>query len=89
MNRKRIDRGESPQLPAVQGVAPIQVVRIRDIRSCKRLLGRLIVQLQKGEIGETTAKTLCFLLTSYAQIASASDFEERLAKLEKLKEEDE
>jgi len=57
-------------------------ILIRDLRSCKRLLGRLIVQLQKGEIAESYSKTLAYLLTVYCELACAADFEERLKKLE-------
>ena len=58
-------------------------IAVRDLRGAKRLLGRIILQLQKGEIEESKSKTLAYLLTVFIEICSASDFEKRIQKLEK------
>jgi hypothetical protein len=57
-------------------------VTVRDARSAKRLLGKIIVALQKGTVSSYLAKDLCYLLSVYVQICQSSDFEERLEKLE-------
>jgi hypothetical protein len=55
---------------------------IRNVKTAKRLLSRLIAGFVRGEIAGQDAKTLAYLLATYCQIVKESDFEERLAALE-------
>lgn len=57
-------------------------IRISKVRDARRLLGKLILEFQKGNIANQDAKDLCYLVTSYVNVAVQSDFEERLQKLE-------
>lgn len=76
---------QQTDLQAVTGTTPYprKPVVVRDARSAKRLLGRLIVALQKREITGCEAKDLCYLLSVYVQIHRESDLEERIVKLER------
>ncbi|MBU1100594.1 MAG: hypothetical protein KKA84_09335 [Bacteroidetes bacterium] len=45
------------------------IVRVKDSQSARRLLSRLITQLQKGEVQNSDAKDLTYLLNNYIQIS--------------------
>jgi len=84
------DKGQNlpiraPQVLVHQGnvrTFPPKPITVRNIRDCKRLLSRLLCQLQRGEIIGQDAKDQCYLLNSYAQIVRDHDFEARLDALE-------
>jgi hypothetical protein len=46
------------------------------------LLSKLIAGFCRGEIDGDNAKTLCYLLVSWVNIARDSDLEQRIEKLE-------
>jgi hypothetical protein len=71
-------KGNSESHPSLLG-KPIRISKVRDAR---RLLGKLILEFQKGNIANQDAKDLCYLVTSYVNVAVQSDFEERLQQLE-------
>lgn len=56
---------------------------VRNLGAAKRLLSRLIAAFCRGEVRGDDAKTLSFLLSTYCQIATGAEFEERLSILEK------
>jgi hypothetical protein len=57
-------------------------VFVTNFRTAKRLLSRLILGFQKGEISGRDSKDLCYLVASFVQIAKDTEIEERLSKLE-------
>lgn len=65
-------------------VFPGKPINPRDGRSARRLLGRVIVAFQKGEIDNQNAKDLAYLLSVYVQMCQQVEIEERLKKLEAL-----
>ncbi len=68
---------------AKQGYPPRRrAIRIKSISDARRLLSRLIFQLQGEEIESRFAKDLCYLAISYVNIARDSDIESRLDELE-------
>jgi hypothetical protein len=58
------------------------VIRVNSLASAKRLLSRLILQLQKKEVTGPEAKDLCYLLTSYVNIHKTNDLETKLLEIE-------
>ena len=61
-------------------------VKVRKLKDAKRLLSRLIVQLQAGTIAGQDAKDLCYLLSTFVQIVRDADLEQRIEKLEAANE---
>lgn len=59
--------------------APVEVHTVKD---AKRLLSRLITQLQEGEIENRTAKDLAYLLQIYVNTIREHELEERLTAIE-------
>lgn len=57
-------------------------VRVKDLKSAKRLLTRLIRGLQVGTITGRNAKDLCYLLTVFITLHKEQDYEERLIAIE-------
>ena len=58
-------------------------IKVDSLKSARRLLSRLIYQLQTKEVDSRVAKDLCYLLISYVNVFKSYEFEERLEKLEK------
>lgn len=89
--KKASEQQQQTELPAVMGSTPSALERkpivVRDARSAKRLLGRLIVAMQKREVLGSEAKDLCYLLSVFVQIHRDSDLEERIVKLEREQKE--
>jgi len=54
----------------------------KNIKGIKRILSKLISAFIKGEIKDQKAKTLCYLLSTFAMIIKDTDFENRLQLLE-------
>jgi hypothetical protein len=61
---------------------PLRPVRVRDLRSAKRLLSRLISQLQRAEVEPVYAKDLTYLLSVFIGLVRGSELEDRVRKLE-------
>lgn len=59
--------------------APIKVL---SAKHAKRLLSRLIYQLQTKEVTGQDAKDIAYLLSIYIQIFNQMELEERIKKLE-------
>ncbi|MCH7972539.1 MAG: hypothetical protein IH949_01375 [Bacteroidetes bacterium] len=57
-------------------------IKVTNLKNARRLLSRLIYQLQTGEVANQTAKDLTYLLISYVNVFKAYEFEQRLIKLE-------
>lgn len=68
-------------------VFPGKIPAVRNTRTAKRLLSRLIAAFCRGEIGGKDAKTLAYLLQTYCQITKDCEFEQlvedRFAAIEK------
>jgi hypothetical protein len=57
-------------------------VEVHNVRDAKRLLSRLITQLQNDEVEDKKAKSICYLLQTYVNITKEYEIEERLRKIE-------
>jgi len=57
-------------------------IKVNNVKTAKRLLSRLIYQLQAGDIHGQKAKDLCYLLSVYIQIFTQSELEDRINALE-------
>ena len=42
-----------------------RAVRVNNVKSARRLIGRLIVNYQRGKISSEYSKTLCYILSTY------------------------
>jgi hypothetical protein len=71
------------RIPLMQGKIPT----VRNLRTCKRLLSRLIAAFCRGEVMGDDAKTLAYLLSTYSQIIQGVEMENRLTQLETLTKE--
>lgn len=58
-------------------------IRVTNLRSAKRLLSRLIYELQRGTIENQTAKDLTYLLVSYVNVFKQYELEKRIDEIEK------
>lgn len=58
-------------------------VMVRDVRTAKRLLGKIILQIQRGQILSETARLLTYCLSTYVSICKDHEFEDRLEEIEK------
>ena len=68
--------------PAASGKRPI---RVRDARSARRMLSRVIDTLQGGSVAKEdreTLRLLVYALSVFTQIFRECEFEERLRQLE-------
>jgi hypothetical protein len=57
-------------------------LRLKDARSAKKLLAKLINQLYRGEIEGDTARDLGYLIRIFLDVVETSDLEKRVALLE-------
>ena len=62
----------------------LRPIRIRSVKDARRLLARILKQLQLEEISENRAKTISYVANSYAKLYEVSELEERVSELEKL-----
>ncbi|NLT52747.1 MAG: hypothetical protein GXX85_17725 [Ignavibacteria bacterium] len=62
-------------------------IKVNNVKTAKRLLSRLIYDLQDNSINGQKAKDLCYLLSVFIQVFNQSELEERINKLEKAKNE--
>lgn len=56
--------------------------KVKDLKSAKRLLGRLISKFISGDIKNQDAKDLAYLLSIFVSIEKDSVIEERIKSLE-------
>jgi hypothetical protein len=89
MNEHRIGVSEVPKVLSLRRPArntPISLrekpLRVRSLRDAKKLLARILVAFQRGEMGGRDAKDLAYLLSVWVQIAKDVELEERLVMLE-------
>ena len=62
----------------------LRPIRVRTVRDARRLLARVLKQLQLEEISESRAKTISYVANSFAKLYEVSELEERVTELEKL-----
>ena len=63
-------------------------IKITNLKSAKRLLGRLIYDLQRGTVSSQLAKDLTYLLNVYVNIFKVYENELRLLELEQVVKKD-
>jgi hypothetical protein len=77
---------KNKNLPAIKNnksnKGEILPIKVTNLKAAKRLLSRLIFNLQKGEIENQTAKDLTYLLTSYVNIFKQYELEKRIEEIE-------
>jgi hypothetical protein len=62
-------------------------IKIKDLNSAKKLLERLIFELQTDAIDPAKAKNITYLLQTYNSVYKADEIETRLSELEKQQKE--
>jgi hypothetical protein len=77
--RKSVAKSEVSKGCPPSSVRPIRITKAKD---AKRLLSRLIFQLQTGEIEGRQAKDITYLLVAFIQIENEIMLEKRVARLE-------
>jgi len=75
MKTKRVNTNPPPLLSGIE--AP------KNINDAKRILSKLISGFIRGEIEDTKAKTLCYLLTVYVSVIRETELEKRISEIEK------
>ena len=58
-------------------------IKVTSLKNAKRLLSRLIFDLQNGTIENQTAKDLTYLLVSYVNVFKQYEIEKRIEEIEK------
>ncbi len=58
-------------------------IKVTSLKNAKRLLSRLIYDLQSGMIENQTAKDLTYLLVSYVNVFKQYEIEKRIDEIEK------
>jgi len=66
---------------------PLRPVKVRSLKDAKRLLSRLIVQLQSGQVTGQAAKDLTYLLSVFLQLVRDHELEQRIKRIEQTMEE--
>ena len=82
MARKSQQSLENEAVSAPLPPMPGRPVRVTKLKDAQRLLSRLITEFQLGNVESRWAKDLCYLVSTFVQVAKESDFEERLRQLE-------
>lgn len=62
---------------------PSNAIKVTNLKQAKRLLSRMIYDLQTGTIENQTAKDLTYLLVSYVNVFKQYEIEQRLDLIEK------
>jgi len=70
-----VNNGQSGAIPPPPMRKPI---RVRDSKSAKRLLGRLIVQMQRGEVLSEAAKDMTYLINTFISLMKYSAEEKEI-----------
>lgn len=82
-----IIKPKKPQTTEIKKVSrsytPSNAIKVTSLKQAKRLLSRLIYDLQTGVIENQTAKDLTYLLISYANIFKQYEIEQRIDEIEK------
>ena len=78
--KKSISRNAKKDAQDEDSLHPI---RIRSVKDARRLLARVLKQLQLQQISESRAKTISYVANSYAKLFEVSELEERVEELEK------
>lgn len=60
-----------------------RVIRVRSIGTARRLLGKIITEIQKAQIDHETARLLVYCLSVYGSITKDHTLEARIEELEK------
>jgi hypothetical protein len=72
------------QIKKVSGrYTPESAIKVTNLKQAKRLLSRLIYDLQTGTIENQNAKDLTYLLVSYVNVFKQYEIEQRLDLIEK------
>ena len=80
MRSKPLQKYKNKQLTNEYTLKPI---RVNNLKSAKRLLSKLIYDLQIGNIDSKLAKDLTYLVSVYVNIFKEYDLEKKLDQLEK------
>ncbi len=72
-----VNNGQSGDIPHPS----IKAIRVKDTKSAKRLLSRLIVQIQRDEIISDTAKDLTYLLNSFIALMKFAAEEDEIERI--------
>ena len=80
MRSKPLQKYKNKQLTSEYTLKPI---RVNNLKSAKRLLSKLIYDLQIGNIDSKLAKDLTYLVSVYVNIFKEYDLEKKLDQLEK------
>jgi hypothetical protein len=78
MNRKSLQIVEPKKLK--EGYTPVKVT---NLKNAKRLLSKLIYELQAGKISNQDAKDLTYLLVSFVNVFKQYETEQRISELER------
>lgn len=70
---KKLNNDYTPAIP----------IKVTSLKNAKRLLSRLIYDLQSGNIENQTAKDLTYLLVSYVNVFKQYEIEQRIEEIEK------
>lgn len=62
-------------------------VRLKTLADVRRFMAKIINQLHNDEIEESKGRTLAYMSSILKDVLKESDFEERIAQLEKQAEE--
>lgn len=68
-------------------VLSIKPKRVRNIASARRLLASVIFELQKGNVSDSKAKTIAYLLIKYSELFKIEKLDELNERITKLEEE--
>ncbi|MCL4550574.1 MAG: hypothetical protein M1495_18640 [Bacteroidetes bacterium] len=72
-----VNNGQSRDIPPLS----VKAIRVRDTKSAKRLLSRLIVQIQRSEVMSDTAKDLTYLLNSFIALMKFAAEEDEIKQI--------
>lgn len=71
-----INNSQSGPIPPL-----VKAIRVKDSKSAKRLLSRLIVQIQREEVLNETAKDLTYLVNSFISLMKYAEEEKEISEL--------
>lgn len=61
-----------------------RIIVVKDVNSAKKLLSRVLSQVQRGEITESKAKTTTYIVTQLVSIINNFEYETKLKEIENL-----
>ncbi len=84
MNKKALKSKQLVETKKVKGNYTLSnPIKVTSLKNAKRLLSRLIYDLQSGLIENQTAKDLTYLLVSYVNVFKQYEIEKRIDEIEK------